>query len=336
VTRVRPRLSVVVAVGRGGEPRDYVGRLVRMLSSLDRTAMTMDGPPLEAVVVDWNAAPEQPVLSNVLTPFSNILVRVVVVPPELHQRAARGSGRPFLEGAAKNVGVVRASSERVLVTNADVILRSDLVGFCVRAPLGNHTFVRADRYDFRARTLDSSPKQPEERTFMAHIRHGSTPAEHIHIGVEPTIAPRDWPRSRRLRGEFGSSVIWGPRGGLRNHFLRGAHTNAAGDFLCVSKAVFRAVGGWTEDPNIWHHSDALLVAQLLGANLRQVIYAKPGAVLHEDHPRLTEEERGGGSARWPDFLESIQSILNRRSSAVMTTSAPLGLEHDDLVEYTIS
>lgn len=42
--RVRPRLSVIVAVCRGGEePRVVVGRLGLMLSSLNRIAMTMAG-----------------------------------------------------------------------------------------------------------------------------------------------------------------------------------------------------------------------------------------------------------------------------------------------------
>ena len=130
-------------------------------------------------------------------------------------------------------------------------------------------------------------------------------------------------------------MIWGPRGGLPNHFLRGAHTNPAGDLVCVSKAAWRAVGGLTEDPNIWMHGDSLFVAQLLGANLRQVIYAKPGALLHEDHPRATDEERGGGAATWPAWLQRIQDVIDGRVTPRLNPGV-FGLEDEGLAEYTIT
>ena len=105
--------------------------------------------------------------------------------------------------------------------------------------------------------------------------------------------------------------------------------------MCVSKAVWRAVGGLTEDASIWLHGDSLFVAALLGANLRQVIYAKPGALLHEDHPRATDEEKGEGEATWPAWLQRIQEIIDGRVPPRLNPGA-FGLADEDLAEYTIT
>jgi len=338
--RDRPALSVVAALsGRTDAEfgvRDFVGRLNGLVASLDRAASTMPRGSVEVVVVDWNVVPDRPPLRDALVVPERVSLRVVEVPAELHRRAVGDSGRHFHEYAAKNAGVVRARSGRVLFVTPDVLVRPDLVRFCVRAPLGDRAFVRADRYDFRAPdALDGPSVWPEPRPFVANVRHGASPSGGIVFPVDPASPRSRWPRSRRLRGELGSSVIWGPRGGLPNHFLRGAHTHQCGDFICVSKAAWRAVGGFTEDPNIWLHCDSLFLAQLLGANLRQVIYAKPGALLHEDHPRATDEERGGGEATWPAWLQRIQDIMDGRVLPRLNPGA-FGLEDEDLPEYTIT
>jgi hypothetical protein len=333
----RPALSVVTS-GRNDDfgARDFVGRLNALVASLDRAALTMPRRSLEVVVVDWNVVPDRPPLRHALVAPEHVSLRVVEVPAELHRRAVGDSGRQFHEFAAKNVGVVRARSGRVLVVTSDVLVRSDLVRFCVRAPLGDHAFVRADRYDFRAPdALDLSSGWLEPRPFVANVRHGASPLGDIVFPVDPVLPRSRWPRTRRLRGELGSSVIWGPRGGLPNHFIRGAHTHQNGDFLCVSKAVWRAVGGLTEDASIWLHGDALFVAQMLGANLRQVIYAKPGALLHEDHPRATDEEKGEGEATWPAWLQRIQDIVDGRVPPRLNPGS-FGLADEDLAEYTIT
>ncbi len=62
------------------------------------------------------------------------------------------------------------------------------------------------------------------------------------------------------------------------------------------------------------------------------IYSKPGALLHEDHSRATDEERA--RAR-PAFLERIQSLVVRRGSLEPMREA-FGLEDEDLAEYTVS
>ena len=333
-----PSLSVVVAVsGRGdASGRDYVARLARLLSSLEKAVEGWRSSWLEVVVVDWNAVPDEPQLRDALRPPKGISLRVIEVPPESHQQVVQDLGRRFDEYAAKNVGVVRARSKRVLVTNADVLIRSDLLRFCLHAPLGDRAFVRADRYDFRVANSPALKARSEQAgVFVVHKRHGILPGDPSSISVEPGVSARSWPRSRRTRGELGSSVIWGPRGGLPQHFIRGAHTNASGDFICVSKASWRRVGGCIEDPSIWLHTDSLMVAQLLGANLRQVIYSKPGALLHEDHARAPDEARGGGGANWPAFLEAIQGIVDG-SRSFRLNQGVFGLEEEELPEYVIS
>ena len=241
-------------------------------------------------------------------------------------------------GARDFVGRLRsllASLDRAATTMPRRSLEVVVVD-CARAPLGDHAFVRADRYDFRAQDVAGAPSQwTEPRPFVAMVRHGASPLDHIVVPVHAAAPQTRWPRSRRLRGELGSSVIWGPRGGLPSHFLRGAHTHQNGDLVCVSKAAWRAVGGLTEDPNIWLHGDSLFVAQLLGAKLRQVIYAKPGALLHEDHPRATDEEKGEGVATWPVWLQWIQEIIDGRVPSRLNPRT-FGLENEDLAVYTIT
>jgi hypothetical protein len=66
-----------------------------------------------------------------------------------------------------------------------------------------------------------------------------------------------------------------------------------------------------------------------------VIYAKPGALLHEDHPRQTDEERGEGRATWPAWLQRIQGTVDGQIPYRLNPGA-FGLEDVDLAEYTIA
>ena len=74
------------------------------------------------------------------------------------------------------------------------------------------------------------------------------------------------------------------------HKLFPAHTNASGDFLCVSVQDFLSVGGYPFSPDWYMHVDGHLIYKLFAKGFSQIYkYNKP--FLHLDHSRIERQNR---------------------------------------------
>ena len=100
----------------------------------------------EVVFVEWNPPPDRELLSLELTKkFSQL--RAFVVPPEIHRKTCANENIKLLEYHAKNVGIRRAQSPWILVTNADAAVGFDAIDKILRDGLETNVVWTAQRID---------------------------------------------------------------------------------------------------------------------------------------------------------------------------------------------
>lgn len=100
----------------------------------------------EVVFVEWNPPSDRDLLATALTKkFSE--VRAFVVPPEIHRKTCANENIKLLEYHAKNVGIRRAQSPWILVTNADAAVGFDAVRTIVAETLEPDVTWTAQRID---------------------------------------------------------------------------------------------------------------------------------------------------------------------------------------------
>jgi hypothetical protein len=100
----------------------------------------------EVVFVEWNPPPERELLSlQLATKFPTL--RAFVVPAEIHQKTCANEKIKLLEYHAKNVGIRRAQSPWILVTNADAAVGFDAIAKIVNTGLEPDVIWTAKRID---------------------------------------------------------------------------------------------------------------------------------------------------------------------------------------------
>ncbi|MBL1173961.1 hypothetical protein [Pantanalinema sp. GBBB05] len=104
----------------------------------------------ELLIVEWNPLPDRPRLSEALTfpvEGSPCVVRIIEVPPELHQQLRYAQSLPLFQMLAKNVGIRRAQGEFILATNIDLLFSDELFSFLAAQQLRPGKSYRIDRHD---------------------------------------------------------------------------------------------------------------------------------------------------------------------------------------------
>lgn len=294
-------LSIVWA-SRDDDYADGVNeRLVRSIEEAQTRGREL-AIDLDLIVVDWNS-PTGGGLGGLLAARGVRGVRVIEVPPALCVQYAHHPGRPFVEYLAKNIGIRRAKSLQIAVTNSDVLISRKLMSLCVVRPFLDTSFLRADRLDFDWSTSGTKISR------RLNIRHGISSSK--EISIPSSSLGFAWKGSPRLPGESSKGgVIVGQPGGLRHHFTLGMHTNAAGDFICTSKSNWVKANGFSELKWLTTMGDALMVARLTSIGLRQVILPGPRGLFHEDHPVGTAREGDWSESLWPSFLSELISTAS--------------------------
>jgi hypothetical protein len=115
---VNPTITLVVVGRNDNYGGDFAGRLDTTL------AWNLQYPFNEAIYVEWNPVPDKPSDAEWLTEKFKQL-KVYIVSRERHQRCCTNPKMPVMEYFAKNVGIRRATSEWILLVNADVLIGHD-------------------------------------------------------------------------------------------------------------------------------------------------------------------------------------------------------------------
>lgn len=151
-----PFVSFVI-VTRNDSPR-VLHRLCRSLRALTADAVRF-ALNFEIVIVDWNSVASQPGVAAAMrsTCVLFLPVRVIVVPPYLHDAQPNPMSLQVILLTAKNVGARRARGSFIVFTNADDIFPPKLLLQLSPATLQRGRVYRAMRWEVHAIAEPDAP-----------------------------------------------------------------------------------------------------------------------------------------------------------------------------------
>ena len=305
--KAEPELSVVVVGRNDGYGGDFVGRLQTCVKAL-AAGERLTGVVVEVVVVEWNPPHDRPRLGELLPVERPSHVKVVEVPAEVHSSIENHGGLPLFEYLGKNVGVRRASADKILVTNPDVIIFPSTLTLCRCPILEQGGFVRIDRHDFRPpvpRDLPASEVFEAAMTgvFSVNRRPGPKPQDGWSAKVDPGLPVSGWATTRPFESEkeiydavYSSTTVAG---------VGQLHMGMPGDFVLASRDTWDRSHGYWERTDVFIHLDTYHLAQLVASGARQAYAVSPYLILHEDHPRREDGFRDG----WEQVVQICTEMM---------------------------
>jgi len=145
-------LSIVVTGRHDNYGGDFNERFFTALR-FNYERLAERGVACEVILIEWNPVADRPTLSELLArefhDLAENALRPFVVAPEYHAALTQNPQLGYLEYVAKNVGIRRASSPFVLVTNTDVFLGREAVDAIATGRIVPGTIYRAPRYDLK-------------------------------------------------------------------------------------------------------------------------------------------------------------------------------------------
>src|SRR5580700_6922325 len=148
----QPYLSVVVTARNDDHGGNLLGRMQAFVNGWMEQCRR-HRLPSELIIVEWNPLPERPPLADVLAwPDGGGFceVRIIEVPPEIHQGFRNWQAMPLYQMIGKNVGIRRARGEFVLATNIDILFSDELMKFFAERRLEPGKMYRVNRWDVMA------------------------------------------------------------------------------------------------------------------------------------------------------------------------------------------
>src|SRR5437667_9570463 len=144
-----PYLSVVVTSRNDDHGQSLLRRMQTFVNALIGQCKRHD-LRAELVIVEWNPPLDRPRFVEALRwpkKTDPCQVRIIEVPPELHQRFQHAENLPLFQMIAKNVGIRRARGRFILATNIDILLSDELMSALAHGQLRRGRMYRLDRHD---------------------------------------------------------------------------------------------------------------------------------------------------------------------------------------------
>lgn len=308
----KPYLSVVIVGRNDNYGVNFLDRLNTFIRSLDYQVRNY--PDLmELILVEWNPLGDQPPLKEVVFKTNNLDLRIITVPPEIHDTIGHPS--PVLEFYGKNVGIRRARGEFVLVTNPDILFSNELIAWLSQRQLRLDSYYRTDRHDFHGEGINQVPVEELvsfacSKTFVSHIDSGS-------VNVNTPVTLTDLPAST-----IPSQIL---------------HTNGCGDFILASRETFFSARGLFESNTHRYHLDSYSLIRLNARSLAQIILTAPLCIFHQDHERkpvdpwnAVEAEKIGkplGLTNWGLQNINLTEWINKKMDQFQVKTNPADLNH---------
>ncbi|MGI0073093.1 MAG: hypothetical protein ACREA3_04720 [Nitrosotalea sp.] len=170
-----PYISFVTVARNDDHGGNFFGRMLVFIEML-LVQVEKYGLRAELIIVDWNPPPDRIKLYQAIPSSSNYFsdlvkkspckIRIIEVPPELHQRFKHSDKLPLFQMIGKNVGIKRARGQFVVATNIDVLFTEELIKLISSKSLKSNYFYRIDRYD-----VDSIPSGNSMSERLEHCKH---------------------------------------------------------------------------------------------------------------------------------------------------------------------
>lgn len=221
----------------------------------------------ELVLVEWNPPADKPLLKDVLKWPDRLrycTIRIIVVPASIHQRYEYSDRIAMNAIVACNCGMRRARGQFILLGAIDLLYSDELMSYIASRNLKNDEKYRIDRsiVDRSVVQYDTLKEQLDycQKNIIRIDTH--TPQKH----------------HRWLR--------W-----FRDD-LPDLYTNAAGDFLLLSREHWYSLRGYPVTDITGERSEWLLSYMAHAAGIKEVILNEPMRLYHIDHDDM-----------WNDRLE---------------------------------
>lgn len=323
-----PKLSLVVT----GRNDSYGGEFTSRFQCFIDNVLGLSAQvtlPIELVVVEWNPPADRPRFEEAMdwSALENpATVRIVEVPPEIHDKHENAEDIALFEYKAKNVGIRRAEADNVLTTNADIIFNHDLFEFLRDTPLRDDAFYRIDRHDMRpllkpGMAPDEQIKICQDNVVRVHTRYGK-------IAVKPTDESNRWIFREYLR-KLHPREAWR---WFKTKFVYRIHAGAPGDFTLMSKEAWERIRGYPEFPT-QRHIDTYACVTAMAAGLEQVVLQDPMRIYHQQHG--SSEMAGRPQTDYEEFWEATTRMLDRGYPEVVNDTG-WGLSEVDFPETSVS
>jgi len=280
-------LTFIVSGRNDNYGGNYIYRLQNFISSIQ---IMSDHFKLktQTVIVEWN-----PILTN--APLKNVIysdskynkVTIITVPFEFHKTLPNKSNVPIHDYVGKNVGIVRAEGEYILVCSGDLIFSKELFEFFNSNTMKPGNLYRNTRIDFRKFTDERiSPENFDWFINNVHKKH---------------ISHNTFNNSRK-------GITVGNNIPIVNKYFcdkSGEYTNGCGDFLLMSKKDWMEIKGCVSDSNYFSHLDSATLHKALRKFKKRQITLHPSlSIFHMDHGR----PHVGKDRRQPSVNYNVESV----------------------------
>ena len=286
--------------------------------------------PVELIIVEWNPPADKPLLKEVLLPPPAgvpVTLRIVVVPPSIHNTYRFAKSMPLYQMIAKNVGIRRAKGEFVLCTNIDILFTDLCFQTIAERNLEQGKFYRANRCDVPKEVMDFHTHEEQIKFAEKNVlrRLGNAP------GNEALSGP-SWLFKYAWVAKFlNSALIWVWRKTHPNQF---AHFiidfMACGDFTLMSKKDWYKIDGYVELDMYSIHIDSMGLWSACALGMEQVIFPYKACVYHIDHENGWESNDVIKTIKFLSDKPSLDySIVHRAGMKMVESRTNWGLNKED-------
>jgi len=275
VTAARPYVTFVSYFRNDSYTSDFDLRVKRatgfLVRQLQRSAIAA-----ELILVEWNPPPGRPLIIDSLGPFPQddcVQVRGIVVGKEHHQPFLGSQEWGMNPAAAANVGLRRARGSFISPKAADTYLSDEIIATLARRDLSDDAMYRCDRLDVLLSTADL--EEADDAALLARLeslecfRHGRL----AHLS--------QW-------------------------HIRDLHTNACGDFLLMSRAMWHTVRGFPLDGTVLSlDCDSLIMHAAAAMGVQEICLPAGCHVFKGIHSRLFSNRITPVFTPWQAKLDAL-------------------------------
>lgn len=273
----------------------------------------------ELLLVDWPPPVGKPALADVLVwprHHEYCSVRVIEVPPAIHNTYKHAARLPLYQMIGKNVGVRRAKGEFVLCTNVDIVFSDELFAFLATRTLESQTSYRSDRHD-AGNTLEAA--WPLEQV-LEHCRNNLIRINMHDASINLSTNQRH--------------AVYPPGASEASLGYPPLHTNGCGDFTLLSREDWFRLRGYIERDIFSFHLDSLFLYEAHYGGCREEIPPPTMVHYHIEHEEgWTPEIHGAGTLERHLKQSSIERLSNEDLKSLIAEMAaskrPLATNDED-------
>ena len=166
-----PYLSLVVTARNDDHGGNLLGRMQIFVDGWLAQARRYNIPS-ELIIVEWNPPAGRPPLAEALRWPADSRpcdVRLITVPPEIHNRFEHGANLPLYQMIGKNVGIRRARGRFILATNIDILFSDELAALLGSQQLRTDRMYRIDRHDAMSDVPAGAPVEEQLAYCRSHL-----------------------------------------------------------------------------------------------------------------------------------------------------------------------